>query len=111
MKIILYGASGHGKVVADIVAAISGVELVGFVDDHVSNQEEMVGRFPVLGGEDVLPGLLRGGVEGAIVCIGQNHLRLQKAEVLEEMGYKLVTAIHPSAVLAPDVKVGIGTVI
>lgn len=111
MKVILYGASGHAKVVADVVSAIAGLELVGFVDDNASKQHKTIGRFSVLGGEEVLGELLQKGVEGAIVTIGQNQVRLQKADVLERKGFKLVTAIHPNAILMTDVQIGLGTVI
>ena len=111
MKIVIYGASGHGKVVADIVSAMGTIELVGFVDDHVSGQKKAVGRVPVLGGEESLTEILRKGVEGAVVAIGRNDVRLEKADLLQGMGFKLVTAIHPSAVLAGDVQIGVGTVV
>jgi sugar O-acyltransferase (sialic acid O-acetyltransferase NeuD family) len=111
MKIIIYGASGHGKVVADIVSAMSDVELIGFVDDHEADKKRMVGSIPVLGGEGVLSGVLREGVEGAIVAIGRNDVRLQKANTLKAMGFRLHTAVHPSVVIAGDVKIGEGTVL
>ncbi len=111
MKLILYGASGHGKVVADIVSAMPGLELVGFVDDAAAKDQKSLGRFHILGGEEVLPELRQKGVEGAIVTIGQNHARLHKAGLLENAGFRLVTAIHPSAVVADDVQIGGGTVI
>ena len=111
MKVVIYGASGHGKVVADIVASMNAIELVGFVDDHVANQRMTVGRVPVLGGEEALPEILRKGVRGAVVAIGRNDVRLKKASLLEQMGFKLITAIHPSAVLAGDVRIGDGTVV
>src|SRR2546425_11981128 len=111
MKIILYGASGHGRVVADIVSAIAGLELVGFVDDDVSRHGEKVGKFPVLGGREILPELRKRGVAGAIATIGENKRRIQAAEVLKALEFQLVTVIHPSAVLAPDVFCEAGTVI
>lgn len=111
MKIVLYGASGHGKVIADIISAIPGMELVGFIDDNPGKYGRTVGRFPVLGGAEFLPSLLKNNVEGVIVSIGHNEVRMQKADLLMSSGYKLPTAIHPSAVLAPDVEVGSGTVI
>jgi acetyltransferase EpsM len=111
MKIVIYGASGHGKVVADIVSAMAEMELVGFVDDYVVEQKKTVGRFPVLGGEEALSEILRTGIEGAVVAIGRNDVRLKKSDMLERMGFRLVTAIHPSAILAGDVQVGAGTVI
>lgn len=111
MKIVIYGASGHGKVVADIVSTMSTIELVGFVDDHAAHQNKTVGRVPVLGGEEVLPEILRKGVTGVVIAIGQNDARLKKAGILKGMGFMLVTAIHPSAVLAGDVRIGDGTVV
>ena len=111
MKIVLYGASGHGRVIADIISAIPGMELIGFIDDNASKYGGRIGQYPVLGGAEVLPKLLHDGVEGAIVSMGRNEMRMRKAYMLKINGYKLVTAIHPSAVLAPDVEVGSGTVI
>jgi sugar O-acyltransferase (sialic acid O-acetyltransferase NeuD family) len=111
MKIVLYGASGHGKVIADILSAIPGMELVGFIDDNQEKYGRTVGRFSVLGGADLLPKLLDDDVEGVIISIGHNEVRMRKADLLMSRGYKLYTAIHPSTVLAPDVEVGSGTVI
>ncbi len=111
MKIVLYGASGHGRVVADIVSAIPGLELMGFVDDDLSRHGEQVGKFPVLGGQEILSELRKGGVEGAIATIGENKRRMRIAKVLKELEFQLVTVVHPSAVLAPDVFTGAGTII
>lgn len=111
MKIVIYGASGHGKVVADIVSAMGAFELVGFVDDHAASQKMAVRGVPVLGGEEALSEILRKGVKGAVVAIGRNDARLRKAGLLEEMGFTLVSVVHPSAVLAGDVQIGDGTVV
>ena len=111
MKVVLYGASGHGKVVADVVSAMPGLKLVGFVDDYVAGQRKSIGRFPILGGQEVLSEILHDGIEGVIVAIGNNEVRLEKADVLGKMGFKFITAIHPTAVLGSDVHIGVGTVI
>ena len=110
MRIILYGAGGHARVVADIVGAAGIHTLLGFVDD---NRRPAPARetHPVLGGSAQLPSLLADGVEGALVCIGGNRVRAEKAQLLLDLGFELVDAVHPSAVLAPDVVVGRGTVV
>lgn len=111
MKIVLYGASGQGRVVADIVSTIPELELMGFVDDDISRHGGKIGKFPVLGGQEILSQLRKDGVEGAIATIGENKRRMQVAKVLQEFEFQLVTVVHPSAVLAPDVFTGTGTVI
>ena len=45
-KLVIIGASGHGKVIADI-ALKNGYEIVGFLDDNDAVKE--IAGFPVLG--------------------------------------------------------------
>jgi sugar O-acyltransferase (sialic acid O-acetyltransferase NeuD family) len=111
MKVVLFGSGGHGRVVADILAAMPGVEVVGFIDDDPSRKGQLVSSLPIFGGADRLAELRKRGVTGAIVTIGANAVRTSKARELAEAGFELVTAIHPSAVLAPDTIVGGGTVV
>jgi sugar O-acyltransferase (sialic acid O-acetyltransferase NeuD family) len=111
LKFVLYGAGGHGRVVADILAETPGADAVGFIDDDPSRHGQVVGKLRVLGGPEQLPRLRDEGVTRAIVTIGANRLRTSKAQTLIEAGLELATAIHPSAVLAPDVVVGAGTVV
>jgi perosamine synthetase len=109
MKVFCYGASGHGKVVADILS-LSGMELLGFVDDDRAKAGTRLAGVPVMGTATALGDLLAAGA-AAIVTIGCNQARTAKAGELRRLGFKLATAIHPSAVVARDVTVGEGTVI
>jgi len=109
MKVFCYGASGHGKVVADIIA-FSGMELLGFVDDDGAKAGTSVGGIPVIGTAAALPDLIANRA-AAVVTIGSNHVRTAKAKELERLGFKFATAIHPSAAVAHDVVVNGGTVV
>jgi len=109
MKVFCYGASGHGKVVADILA-LSAIDILGFVDDDARKANTRLSGIPVLGTSDALSSLLAQHA-AAIVTIGSNQTRMAKARELEQGGFKLATAIHPSAVVAHDVSVDAGTVI
>lgn len=111
MRTLLYGAGGHGRVVADIVASLSRLELAGFIDDDSALHGRVLGGAPVLGSSAALPGLLSEGVRGAIVTVGRNVVRMRLAGEMEQLGFELVAAVHPSAVLAPEVTVGRGTVV
>ncbi len=96
-KVYLYGASGHGKVIADIVRA-NGLEVAAFVDDNESINE--LCSYPVLhGAMDVSP---------LIISIGSNRIRKKLA--LELKG-EFITAIHPSAILSPSATIGEGSVV
>ena len=98
----LFGASGHGKVIKDILNA-NGIIVEAFVDDN-PNVNECGGR-PVL--HDAT------GLSPMIVSIGVNRIRKMIVERLKanNSAIKFVTAIHPSAVISPSAKIGEGTVV
>lgn len=101
-QLVIIGASGHGKVIADIAKKLGYSEIV-FLDDDESVHE--CGGYPVLGRSSEV-----GTIEAdVIVGIGNAGVRerIQKSISNE----KLTTLIHPDAVIAEDVVVGKGTVI
>lgn len=93
----LFGASGHGKVVHDIVRATGG-RVDAFIDDAPAA--------PTLCGRPVLSG--RTGLAPVIVSIGANHVRRL---IAGRLGGPFATAVHPSAVVSPTACVGEGTVV
>ncbi|WP_238378920.1 acetyltransferase [Geobacter metallireducens] len=111
-KLVVWGASGHAMVVADIVRLRGEYDIVGFLDDVTEgrNGEEFFG-LPVFSGRDSLAMLCGQGVRHAIVAFGNCPARLKVAEYLRAQGLELVTAVHPSAVVARDVVIGEGTVV
>lgn len=108
--ILLYGASGHAKVVLDLVAAAGHWQVVAMLDDNRALQGTTFCGVPVVGGREAL-GSLRPTVSGGIVAIGDNAIRRRLADFLLEQGLPLVSACHPQACLAADVVLGAGTVV
>jgi UDP-perosamine 4-acetyltransferase len=107
-KLILYGAGGHGKVVADLVEKLGAFKVAGFLDD--SRTGEFYG-YPVLGrGEDAAL-LVKKGVKLAIATVGNCLHRKRLHEALSRAGFELAVAVHPSAVVARGAVLGPGTVI
>jgi sugar O-acyltransferase (sialic acid O-acetyltransferase NeuD family) len=106
----VYGASGHAKVVIDIVER-QGLYEVAFLidDDPVLRGKDFFGHRVLGGREALLP--QRGRISKAIVAIGSNRARMAVATWLRTNGFSLATAVHPSAQLARGVVVGDGTVI
>jgi len=107
--VVVYGASGHGKVVADILRAC-GIEIAGFVDDDpLKTRNESCPK--VLGDGKWLAG--RAAHEPIVVAlgVGDNFARRAVAERCSTAGIQLLTAVHPSATVAPSAKISRGAVI
>ncbi len=102
----LFGASGHGKVIKEILEA-QGLCVDAFIDDNPNVNE--ICSLPVF--HDAK------GLSPLIVSIGANRVRKIVVEKLESYAnasasaLEFATAIHPTAVVSPSAKIGEGTVI
>ncbi|MDX2009469.1 MAG: acetyltransferase [Myxococcaceae bacterium] len=103
----IYGAKGHGKVIAEMVLEC-GDEVGGFLDDGVPAGTPVLSSV-VLGGFDALARLPRGS--WVALGIGANRVRERIAQRLVDAGFRLATVVHPSAVISPSATVGEGTVV
>lgn len=101
-KLIIIGASGHGKVVADIAKKNGYTEIV-YLDDNESIHE--CGGYPIVGRRTDVDRIKA----DVIVAIGKVEIRKRIQESIEES--RMVTLIHPDAVVADDVSIGSGTVV
>ena len=102
--ILIIGASGHGKVVADI-AKKNGYEKIYFLDDNLSLSE--CGGYPVLGNSSKY---LDFDCD-IFVAIGNAGIRKHIQENVEKEGKSIATLIHPNAVIGENVRIGEGTVV
>jgi acetyltransferase EpsM len=111
-KAVIWGASGHASVVADILRLTGTYEIFGFIDDvNPERSGEIFCQAPVLGGQEVLENVRLKGIENLIVAIGDCQARQRLATQVVAQGLKLITAIHPNAIIASDVNIGAGTVV
>ena len=111
-RIIVVCAGGHGRVVADVLAAarLAGTDLlpVGFVDDTPALVGATVSGLTVLGPISALGALPHDAI---VVALGDNHLRRVLTERLVSSGAQLCCAIHPRATVAASVQMADGAVI
>lgn len=101
-NLIIIGARGHGKVVADIAQLIGYKEIV-FLDNNHELKE--CDGYPVLG-PDTMSKELGGDI---FIAIGNSKIRKRLME--REKDRKFPVLIHPSSVIAKDVEIGEGSVI
>lgn len=111
-RVLVFGASGHGKVVADIVTA-AGHQLAGFVDDDPVRRQAGLWELPVLGWDEVqAQAQARGGEPPAFALgIGDNRAREKVFDRILAAGFEILTVVHPGAVVATRARLGEGTVV
>jgi len=102
MKLTIIGASGHGRVVADI-AKLRGYDEIEFLDDN--EKLNQCGNYPVVGKANKVFEIEND------VFIGIGDTSIRERFQLQLKDKSLVTLIHPDAVIADDVTIGKGTVI
>jgi sugar O-acyltransferase (sialic acid O-acetyltransferase NeuD family) len=111
LRLVVLGAGGHGKVVADAARA-AGTQVLAFADANPARRGKEVSGLPVLDGElEALRAFCEHEGAQTVVAIGENATRRRIFEALQAAGVSLANVVHPSAVLAPEVTLGIGVVI
>jgi UDP-N-acetylbacillosamine N-acetyltransferase len=110
-KIFVYGASGHGKVVADILLARKDSHIVGFIDDRVELRGTTILGLPVCGNGDWLRQEAKKTRVAVALGIGDNFTRQKIAEDCVAWGAELATLVHSSASVSASAQLGTGTVV
>ncbi len=104
--LVIIGAGGHGKVVADIAEKSQQWGEILFLDDNPTIK--YIGKYKVSG---VIADINRYDNAKFIVAIGNNIIRQDIQSKLEDRGFSAATLVHPSAVIAADVDIGPGSAI
>ena len=95
----LFGASGHAKVIMDIIEAQG--DAVGVLYDDAP-------RVDCIHGHRVVCASLEQPVGALIISIGSNAAR---CAVANRLNAEFATAIHPRAIVSPSATVGCGSVV
>lgn len=104
-KLIIIGASGHEKVIADIAIKMNKWQSIAFLDDDESIKTSM--GLEVIG--KTADAFTYKDEADFFVAIGSNATREKIQEKLIDEGLNVVSLIHPSAVIAIDAEIDIGT--
>ncbi|OIU67647.1 acetyltransferase [Rossellomorea aquimaris] len=104
-KLLILGASGHGKVVADIALKMNRWQSVAFLDDN-KNINSSMGLEVIDTSSEVSKYIEEYEV---FVGIGNNITRQKVQEKLETLGVEIPVLIHPTAVIGEQVEIENGT--
>ena len=106
-KLLIIGASGHGKVVADIAMKMNEWQQIDFLDDDISLKNAL--GIDIIGKSTDASDYFN--ESNIFVAIGDNLVRAKIQDNLIKQGAVITTLIHPNAVIGTAVEIGIGTVV
>lgn len=98
----LYGASGHCKVIIDIITASNEIEIEGIVDDNP--RVDAIFEIPVF----KTNAFATLSDKTFIIAVGSNSIRKR---IVEDVGAVYKTAIHPQALVSRFTEIEVGTVV
>ena len=96
-SIYIYGASGHGLVVADIARACGYTDII-FVDDGDNDHQ----TFEEIKKSNHIP---------IAFGVGNNTIRAKLFQKIQNSGFEIVSLIHPSSIISPSAIIGKGIVV
>ena len=103
MRLIILGAGGHGRVVADIAEQTGKYEEVNFLDDN-SNDDKVIGKC-----SDYIK--FKSQDTEMYPAFGNNQGRVEWENKIKEAGIKLAKIIHPLAYVSSKAEIADGCVI
>lgn len=107
-KLIIIGAGGHGRVVADCAEQLGEYSQIVFLDDCFNENKEN-SEWTVIGSVKDFPQYIEQA--DFIVAFGNNRLRKRILMQLKKAKANIVSLIHPSAVVSPHTFIGKGVVV
>lgn len=109
IRLLVVGAGGHGRSVAEAAKLSGQFTVLGFLDDSLPAGETVLGM-PVLGPVARMVDH-RADAQLAMVAIGNNSVREKLMHQLAEAGFEWATVVHPRAIVSPSAALGAGSAV
>ncbi|MDR0802359.1 hypothetical protein [Fluviicola sp.] len=107
-RIVIIGAGGHAKVIAETIDLLDNLQVVGFIDDRIEKGTPVYKDIPVIGAGNEIPQILE-ECDALVIGIGNNEVRKQLAERIKAKSFEII--IHPRAVVSKTAVIEPGTVV
>ncbi|MCV9884807.1 acetyltransferase [Metabacillus halosaccharovorans] len=110
MNSVIIGNGGHSKVVKDILLLNKNIQIVGYLDDKFVEYliEDEIFYGPISAYQFLID---KFDEIKFIIAIGHNQTRKQIVNKLNLDEKLYMTPVHPSAIISPSARIGIGTVV
>ena len=112
-NVFIIGASGHAKVIIDIIEKQNKYNIAGIIDNTTGSGESLLG-YPIIGKDEELSDLCtKYSVDAAVIAIGDNFQRQQVSNKIKSLrpDIAFIRAIHPTATLGKNAAIADGCII
>lgn len=106
--LIIIGAGGLGKEVADLINSMNNYKLIGFIDEDLHKQNTFVSGVKVLGNLKTLENY---DSINLVIAIANPLARQSILEKINCKNYNFPNIIHPNVLIGSEVTLGIGNII
>ena len=107
--LVIVGAGGHGRVVAD-AAYCQDLTIAGFIDDSLDVGTAVVAG-TVLGGTDLMDDPAFISDHDFVVALGDQQGRMEWVSRLDGAGASLAIVRHPATTVSPWAEIGAGSML
>lgn len=107
-KLVIIGAGGHGRVVADCAEQAGNYTDIIFLDDSIAERKQNA-HWPIV---DTVDNWLNYRQDAEfIVALGNNAIRESIQQQLQAAGVNIATIVHPTAAISKHCQLGKGVVV
>lgn len=102
-RLLILGAGGYGKTIADLARQLGCYEEVAFLDD-TKDGEDILGKcaeYATFSNENTQ----------MYPAFGNNEIRMRWLDTLKKKGVAIPSLVHPRAYVSPTAKIGAGSMI
>jgi UDP-perosamine 4-acetyltransferase len=100
-EIILLGGGGHAKVLIDLINTSGQFEISGILDSQLQIETTVL-NVPVLGDDDLLPGLYGKGIRNVCIAIGSVRDTAKRRilfDKVKQIRFFVPYLLHPQAII------------
>ena len=105
-NIIVYGAGEFGSLIANVISYIEELNIVAYGDDSLNKSDKKIDEIPIYDMNKLLSFAKDNNIKTAICAIGDNRVRFEKYSYLKNLGFEMISIVHPQSLI--DTKVNFG---
>ncbi|MCI6649821.1 MAG: acetyltransferase [Lachnospiraceae bacterium] len=111
--VVILGNGGHAHSIIDAIESEGKYQIAGFIGKEMNDSVSYHG-YSIIGTDDSIQKVFDSGIHNAVIGVGylgRGNVREKLSERLKRIGFYFPIIIDPSAIIANDAVIGMGTFI